>query len=69
MIVAQLLGQTLAENQASERTADKSVARDLHANLRLQIEHLLLIGEQCLRDPRKDFALTDGAGFELREVV
>ena len=68
-VVAQLLGQDLVEDEAAERAADEAVARDLHADLRLQVEHLFLIREECLGDARERLALALCAGFQLREVV
>ena len=68
-VMTEFVGQDLAENKASERTPDKAVALNLHADLRLQIEHLLLIRKQRLGDARKDLALTLCTGPYLREVV
>ena len=67
--MAQLLGQDLVEDEAAERAADEAVARDLHADLRLQVEHLFLIREECLGDARERLALALCAGLQLREVV
>ena len=68
-IVAQFLGQNLAENKASERAADKPVALDTHRDLRLQIKALLLISEQSFRRPRKDLALTLCSRLEFGQVI
>ena len=68
-IVAQFLGQNLAENKASERAADKPVALDTHTDLRLQIKALLLISEQSFRRPRKGLALPLCSRLEFGQVI
>ena len=69
MVVAQLRRQDLVEDHAAEGRADEAVALDAAADLRLQLEVVLLISEQCLGDARDDHAFALGARLEDRQVV